>query len=97
MDTLHLLVTLYIWGAVAVLIVVLNRIGRFYQVTSGRRSYYQLFWLPLALLGAGAIRYATLGVFVGDPLGDVFMLAGGLTLIGLCAYLLKLMTGNRTS
>jgi hypothetical protein len=100
MNLLHSGCTLYIWGAVGALIVILNRVARFYQITSGRRSYYQLFWLPLALMGLGALCYAGL---VGDVLddrltlaGDLLMLAGGLLLFGLGYYLFRLMTGSRT-
>ncbi|MFN8597009.1 MAG: hypothetical protein U0559_12605 [Anaerolineae bacterium] len=96
METLHLIATLYIWFAVAALIVVLNRISRFFQITSGRRSYYELFWVPLIFITIGGIRYALVGDIAGDPVGDTLMLVGGLTLMGLCAYLLRLMTGNRT-
>jgi hypothetical protein len=88
--------TLYIWGVVAVLIVLLNRIARFYQITSGRKSYYQLFWVPLVCISLGAVRYATQGVLTGDVLGDGLMLLGGVLLIGLGYYLLKLMTGSRS-
>ena len=88
--------TLYIWGAVSVLIILLNRIARFYQLTSGRRSYYQLFWVPLACISLGALRYATQGMPGGDVLGDGLMLIGGVLLIGLGYYLLKLMTGSRS-
>lgn len=87
--------TLYIWGVVGVLIVLLNRIARFYQLTSGRKSYYQWFWLPLMCIALGALRYATQGLLAGDLLGDGLMLIGGLLLIGLGYYLLKLMTGSR--
>lgn len=88
--------TLYIWGVVGVLIVLLNRIARFYQITSGRKSYYQWFWLPLSCIALGALRYATQGLLAGDLLGDGLMLIGGLLLIGLGYYLLKLMTGSRS-
>lgn len=88
--------TLYIWGAVGVLIVLLNRIAHFYQITSGRKSYYQLFWVPLGCVGLGALRYATQGMLAGDLLGDGLMLIGGVLLIGLGYYLLRLMTGSRT-
>ena len=88
--------TLYIWGAVGVLIVLLNRIAHFYQITSGRKSYYQLFWVPLICIGLGALRYATHGMLAGDLLGDGLMLIGGVLLIGLGYYLLRLMTGSRT-
>jgi hypothetical protein len=96
MNLLHSGFTLYIWGAVGALIVILNRVARFYQITSGRRSYHQLFWLPPVLMGLGALRYATQAAPVGDALGDLLMLAGGLLLFGLGHYLLRLMTGSRT-
>jgi hypothetical protein len=96
MNIVTSVLTLFIWGMVAALIIVLNRIARFYQITSGRRSYYQLFAVPLVLLLAGGLRYATLGIFVGDPWGDSLMLLGGLSLIGLGFFLLRLMTGSRS-
>ncbi len=88
--------TLYIWGGVGVLIVLLNRIARFYQITSGRRSYYQLFWAPFVCISLGALRYATQGLLAGEVLGDGLMLIGGVLLIGLGYYLLTLMTGSRS-
>jgi len=88
--------TLYIWGVVGVLIVLLNRIARFYQITSGRQSYYQLFWAPLICICLGALRYATQGMLTGDFLGDGLMLIGGALLVGLGYYLLNLMTGSRS-
>lgn len=93
MNLLHSGFTLYVWCAVGALIVILSRVARFYQAASGRRSYYQLFWLPLALMGLGALCDAGL---IGDALGDLLMLAGGLLLFGLGYYLLRLMTGSRT-
>ena len=96
MNFLQSLLILYIWGVVGALIVILNRIARFYQITSGRRSYYQLFVGPLVLLVGAGLRYATLGIFVGDPLGDVLMLTGGLLSIGIGYYVLRLMTGSRS-
>ena len=96
MDWLRSLLTLYIWGIVGALIAILYRIARFYQITSGRRSYYQLFAAPLILLCGGGLRYATVDLFVGDPLGDVLMLTGGLSLLGLSYGLLRLMTGSRS-
>ncbi len=96
MDLLRAVLTLAIWCVVGMLILILNRIARFYQITSGRRSYYRLFGVPLVLLLGGGVRYATVGVFVGDVLGDVLMLLGGLSLIVLCNVLLRLMTGSRS-
>lgn len=96
MPTLFALLTLYVWLAVCALIFILNRIARFYQITSGRRSYYELFNLPLLLLIGGAIRYATIGVLAGDVLGDVLMVLGAVSLTLLGGHLLQLMTGSRS-
>jgi hypothetical protein len=100
MNLLHSGCTLYSWGAVGALIVILNRVARFYQMTSGRRSYYQLFWLPLGLMGLGALCGARLADgALGDLLmvvGDLLMVAGSLLLFGLGYYLFRLMTGSRT-
>ena len=88
--------SLYIWVGLTALMIFLYRIARFYQTTSGRRSYYQLFLVPIGLLLAGGLRYASLGIFVGDALGDMLMIIGGLSLIGLGYTMLKLMTGGRS-
>ena len=87
--------TVVFWGMAAFLLVILFAIARFYQITSGQRSHYRWFLAPTALLSAGALRYATLGDFRGDALGDALMVAGGVVLIVLALWLLGLMTGGR--
>ncbi len=87
--------TVIFWGIIAALLVMLFAIARFYQVTSGQPSHYRWFFAPIALLGGGALRYALLGDFMGDPLGDGLMLSGSVILIGLAAWLLRLMMGGR--
>jgi len=81
------------WGVICVLIVVLYRIARFYQLTSGRRSLYRWFFMPLVLLAAAAVLDV-----VGGPnlIGDALQLVGGASLIGLGYNLLRLMTGSRS-
>ena len=96
MNVIDSAFSLYIWIGLAVLVIFMYRIARFYQTTSGRRSYYQLFLIPIVLLLAGGLRYATLSIFVGDGLGDSLMVIGGLSLIGLGYYMLRLMTGGRS-
>ena len=88
--------SLYIWLGLTVLIIFLYRIARFYQATSGRRSYYQLFSIPIVLFLLGGLRYTTLGIFVGDGIGDSLMVLGGLSLIALGYYMLSLMTRRRS-
>jgi len=95
MAALDTILTLVFWGLIAVLIVVVYRIARFYQITSGRRTYYRLFFVPLGLLLAAALLNVA-----ADPLlnlwRDVLLLAGGVSLIGLGYYLLHLMIGSRS-
>lgn len=95
MMMLNAILTLGAWGIACALIGVLYRIARFYQITSGRRSYYQLFGLPLVLFAVAAVLNM---VWLGTPssLVDALMLLGGASLIGLGYYLLRLMTGSRS-
>ena len=95
MATLNAVLLLVAWGVICALIVVLYRIARFYQITSGRRSLYRWFLAPLILLAAAMV----IDVFVvGGPnlTGDALLLLGGVSLIGLGYNLLRLMTGSRS-
>jgi hypothetical protein len=83
------------WAVICALVVVLYRIARFYQITSGRRSLYRWFLIPLVLLAAAAVM--DILVMSGPNLiGDVLLLLGGVSLIGLGYNLLRLMTGSRS-
>ena len=86
--------TITAWLIICALIAVLYRIARFYQISSGRRSYYQFFNIPLVLFALGAS--ASIAPVVAPAWSDLFMLTGGLILFGLGFYLLRLMTGNRS-
>lgn len=87
--------TIIFWGIVAVLLIILYAIARFYQITSGQPSHYRWFFLPAVLLGAGALRYSATGDFTGDVVGDVLMVAGSAALVALGGWLLRLMMGGR--
>jgi len=87
--------TLVFWGIVAILLLILYTIARFYQVTSGQTTHYRWFLLPAFLLTAGAVRYASLGVFLGDTPGDILLISGSVALFALAYGLLQLMTGGR--
>ncbi len=95
MTTVNAVLLLIAWGVICALIVVLYRIARFYQITSGRRSLYRWFLLPLALLAAAALMNL---LVIGGPnlMGDMLLLLGGISLIGLGYNLLRLMTGSRS-
>lgn len=89
------ILTIAFWSIVEILLVILYAIARFYQATSGQVSHYRLFVIPMILLGAGGVRYALLGDFVDDPLGDALFVAGSVLLVTLSARLVRLMTGGR--
>ena len=81
---------------IEVLIVFLGRIAYFYERTSGQRVGYRLLVIPASLLAAGAIWYLFHDVeFVGEPIGGLLLLVGGLVLFLLSARLQELMTGER--
>jgi len=95
MASVNAVLLLIAWGVICALVLVLFRIARFYQITSGRRSRYQWFGVPLVLLAAAAVVDV---LFVGKPnvLSDALLLVGGASLIGLGYNLLRLMTGSRS-
>jgi hypothetical protein len=94
MATVNTVLLLAAWVVISALIVVLYRIARFYQITSGRRSRYRWFSVPLSLLAAAAVIN---GVAGGSNLaGDALLLLGSSSLIGLGYNLLRLMTGSRS-
>ena len=97
MSTLTKLLTLYIWAGIAALLMLLYHIGHFYQATTGLRSHYRFFLVPIVLFLAGMLRYVMIGTgFAGDVLGDLLFFLGGLSLAVIGYFLLKLMTGGRS-
>jgi hypothetical protein len=87
--------TIYTWGGVSVLLFFLFAIARFFERKSSRESFYSLFLFPIVFFLGSAVRYIIVSDFVGDLLGDLGRILGGLLVCGLGFYLLKLMTGNR--
>jgi hypothetical protein len=96
MTTLTKLLMLCIWIGIGALILLLNRIARFYQLTSGVRTYHRMFFIPALFFLAGMLRYLVTDIgFAGDILGDIFFFLGGVSLTLIGYYLLQLMTGGR--
>ena len=78
------------------MILLINRIARFYQMTTGVRTHYRFFFVPMVLLIAGMVRYMLVeSGFTGDVLGDSLFFLGGVCLALAGYFLLKLMTGGR--
>ncbi len=88
--------TLYNWIVVAILILFLFLIGRFYEIKFGQKSHYQLMLLPPVIFLVAAAFYAVAPEdIVGDSVPDYLFLVGGLILIWLCYSLYKTMMGGR--
>lgn len=98
------ILVVYSWIIVAILILFLFLIGRFYQVKFGQKSRYQLLLVPFVLFLVGAIWdafFANDGT--GDPLldfvgafgPDLLFLIGGLFLAALGYSLFRMMMGGR--
>ena len=87
---------LYTWFPLATVIAILLLIGRFYQRFSGERTYYRGYLLPLILFGLALVRYASVKMVLGDPLGDVLAATAGLILLGLTLLLYTQMMAGRS-
>lgn len=88
-------VILYAWFPLALLLMFLLLIARFYERSANERTFFGFFGLPIFLFGAGMIRYASVNAIAGDTLGDLLLGVAGLILIVLCLFLYHLMTRNR--
>jgi hypothetical protein len=104
MQTINTILVLYCWIVAAILILFLYLIGRFYEIQFGRKSYYQLFLLPLVLFLVAAVWYGFLARsstgdrlqdFVGAFWPDLVYLIAGLALIVLCYSLHRTMMGGK--
>lgn len=89
------IILLYTWFPLAVVIVILLLIGRFYQQFSGQRTFYLGYLLPLALYALALVRYASVDLVAGDPLADLLAAAAGTILLLLSLYLYYVMTAGR--
>ena len=96
MEVLKTILVVYSVAAVGILLVFLWRIAYFYEKTSGQPVGYGFVFLPALLLAAGGIWYLATNVeFIGEPIGDVLLCAGGVLLIVFGFRLQELMTGER--
>jgi hypothetical protein len=89
------ILTFYTWGGIAVLLLFLFAVARFFERKSSRKSFYPLFLLPIVLFLASVVRYLSINDFVGDLWGDLGRVIGGVLVFGLGYFLLNLMTGGR--
>lgn len=92
--SLHQFLVLYTWFPLAVLLLFMLLIARFYQRFSGERTFFWLYILDAILFGAMCVRYASVGIVTGDIVSDVLaILAGGLLIF--LVLLLRLRMLNK--
>lgn len=83
----------YAWLLISVLLLFLWQIAGFYGQASGERVGHSFLLLPGVLLAAGALSYLVHdSAFVGEPVGDLLLFAGGLLLFLFANRLEQLMT-----
>lgn len=95
-DIFKLALVIWSWCVIGVLLFFLGRIARFYEKTAGQRVGYSLLLPPVLLLGMGVGWYLVHDVdFVGQYIGDMFLIAGGILLLLFSVHLQEVMTGER--
>lgn len=87
--------TLYAFFPLAVVLMFLLLIARYYQRFSSERTLFQWFVLPLVLFGAATMRYSSINAIAGDWLGDILLGLAGLVLVPLSIFLYRRMTHHR--
>lgn len=95
LEIIQQILAVYSWAVIGALLVFLWHVAGFYERASGERVGHRFLLIPAALLTAGVAWY--LGHdsdFVGQPLGDALLFAGGLLLLLFSNRLQKLMTGE---
>lgn len=90
--SIHQFVTIFTWFGLTALLFMLALIARKYEILSGERTYFQLYAVPALAFAGATIRQAQQDQIVGDSWSNVFLLAGGVTLAGLCLHLYRRMT-----
>lgn len=100
-----LILGIIIWVGILMLQIVVMSIARFFERTSGQRTYHQLYFIPILLTGVSAFRYLWRVFwvddrwpdFVGDPVANILMFVAGLLLIGLSNALHEKMMGGKAN
>lgn len=85
--TFNQFLALYVWFPLTVLLFIMLLIARFYQKFSGERTYFRFFVIPMILFGIASVRYAGVETINSDPMADLALISGGLTLSALSILL----------
>lgn len=91
-PSIHQFLTIYTWFGLAALLCLIALIARKYEQLSKERTYYQLFVLPGLAFAVAAVAQTYSDRVVGDVVGDVMLLVGGVLLAAICLHVYHLMT-----
>lgn len=92
--SLHQFLVLYTWFPLAVFLSLVLLIARFYQKFSGERTHYGLFAVCILGFGIILVRFASIGISVGDFFADALSFLMGVLLLFLVLRLYKYMMLN---
>ncbi len=92
-----------IWVGILALQLTIMGIARFFEHTSGQKTWYQFYLLPLVLTVVSAtcyllriqLRQDHWPDFAGDPLANILMFCAGLVLVLLSNLLYEKMIGGQ--
>ncbi len=91
-PSIHQFLTIYTWFGLITLLCLIALIARKYEQLSKERTYYQLFVLPGLVFTVAAVAQTVSDRVVGDVLGNVMLLVGGVLLAAMCLHMYHLMT-----
>lgn len=104
MKLLAQFLTLYIWGAVGLLLFFLFGIAQFFEQRLSKknssrqtRRHYPFFLIPMGLFAVSAVIYAfSETLIVGNFFADILRIVGGVVFIYAGLSLSKTMVGGRS-
>lgn len=89
--SIHQFLVLYTWFPLAALLLFMLLIARTYCKFSGVRTFFWWFILPIVLYGIVLVRYAGVGIVLGDLFADVVGVLASGSLIFLSILLYRIM------
>ncbi|MBN1878084.1 MAG: hypothetical protein JXA33_27930 [Anaerolineae bacterium] len=101
---LRFILGILVWVGILLLQLILMAIARFFEKTSGQRTWYKLYILPIALFSIAALSYLSRIIhpnntwpdFMGDPWANMALFIATLVLYSLGSLLHEQMMAEKT-
>ncbi len=91
LSALHQFFTLYTWFGMALLILLIALVARFYERFSQISTHYRWYAIPVALMGAFAVRDASMPLLQGDVISEALLAIGGVLFLVMVVHLSRHM------